>query len=379
MSSAWVFPGSFRQVESAKWKRGPVSCGLAISSPESPKEPMTAHDPETAFPENPAPVLVARGGLVESEHREAWVLTDRAGSVEAGGGAYDEPFYARSTIKALQVLPLIETGAAEEFGVSDVELTCASHNAEGIRTRPVAALLERLGFSSADLQCGTQEPGDAKRRSAMRATGEAPSALHNNCSGKHAGFLALAKHLGVPAEEYLDPMSASQSLVRESIASMCDLDGADLLAAVDGCSAPTYRLPLRSLAMSFARVANPEGLKAEREGAYERILDAVAANPALIAGEHKRICTALSRVSGGRLFPKIGAEGVYVVGERGTNRALAVKLDDGGLRGLHPLVMELLTRHGFLSEDETLTLTKWRSKTLRNWSGKEVGAIEVVA
>lgn len=342
---------------------------------------MYTTDFEDSYADQPVLVQVTRGGFVESQHRGAWVVTDCAGAVQAGSGAFDEPFFARSTVKALQLLPLVETGAADQFGVSDVELAlaCASHNAEELHTVPVAQWLERLGYSSDDLQCGKQSPGDAERRSVMRATGEAPSALHNNCSGKHAGFLALAKHLGVPADEYLDPASASQTLVRDAIASMCDLDANDLVPAIDGCSAPTYRLPLSSLAMAFARVANPARLNAERERIYSRVLDAVAANPALIAGEYKRICTALSRVTKGRLFPKIGAEGVYVVGERGSNRGLAIKLDDGGLRGLHPLLMELLTRHEFLSEEEAASLASWRSTELRNWSNKLVGSIEVVA
>ncbi len=339
---------------------------------------MTA--PTSSFPENPPLVHVLRGGAIESQHRGCWVVTDSAGAVETGVGAYEERFYARSTIKSLQVLPLIETGAAEHLGISDVELAlaCASHNAEEQHTKPVAALLARLGYSSDDLQCGKQQPGDSDRRFAMRTAREKPTALHNNCSGKHAGFLALSKHLCAPPEEYLDPDGATQSLVRESIASMCAVSPDELEHGIDGCSAPTYRLSLRSLAMAFARVTNPECLSPERESAYRRILDAVAANPALIAGESRRICTVLSRVTQGRLFPKIGAEGVYVVGERGTNRALALKLDDGGNRGLHPLLTELLDRHGFIHGDEVAALAAWREKELHNWAGRLVGAIEVV-
>ena len=153
--------------------------------PPSGSNTTSMNTPAPAFPLNPPLVQVTRGGQVESQHRGAWVITDDAGAVQAGGGAFEEPFFARSTIKALQVLPLIETGAAEKFGLSDVELAlaCASHNAEVIHTKPVESLLERIGLSSADLQCGTQEPGDAKRRAELRESGAKPSALHNNCSG----------------------------------------------------------------------------------------------------------------------------------------------------------------------------------------------------
>ena len=340
----------------------------------------TSVDP-ARFSDNPPLVQVTRGGVVESQHRGAWVVTDCAGDILGGGGSYEDNFFARSTIKSLQILPLFESGATERFGVSDVEiaLACASHNAEEIHTRPVAEFLERLGLATTDLRCGSQQPGDAQRRNAMRAAGEEPSALHNNCSGKHAGFLALAKHLQVPTADYLNPESEVQEAIRAAIAFMCNVDPEELVPAIDGCSAPTYRLSLRALALAFARVANPETLGGNRTAIYTRILDAVAAHPALIAGEHRRLCTALSRATGGRLFPKIGAEGVYVIGERGAGRALAIKLDDGGLRGLHPLVIELLKIQEFLTADEYASLSSWRSAELKNWAGLSVGTIEVVA
>ena len=331
------------------------------------------------YPDNPVLLRVWRGDRVESQHRGAWVLVDSGGRVIDGAGAFAAPFFARSTLKSLQALPLLETGAADHFGYSDSDLALAlaSHNAEACHTDGVRAILERLGLGVDALQCGPQKPSDPEVRAELARRGESPTALHNNCSGKHAGFLALAAHLGVPLERYIDPESEGQVLVRRAVVEMTGVPAEDLHVAVDGCSAPTFRLPLTGLATAFARVANPEGLAPERRAACEKMLAAVAAHPILIAGRHERICSGLARVGGGKLFPKIGGEAVYAVGIRGADRALAIKVDDGSTRGLHATIVALLARFGFLSETEALELAAWSAGPIRNWAGLEVGRLEV--
>jgi L-asparaginase II len=322
-----------------------------------------------------------RGSWVESQHRGAWVLVDSSGGVLDGAGDFGRAIFSRSSVKSMQALPLLETGAAEHFSYTDAELALAlaSHNAEPCHTQGVAAILARLGLSPADLQCGPQPASDPETRSDMERRGEKPSALHNNCSGKHAGFLALAKHLGVPTQRYLDPASESQRLVRAALEAMTGVEPGELTIAVDGCSAPTFRLPLARLATGIARVANPEGLPEPRRAACLRMARAVERNPELIAGRHKRLCTDLVKASQGRLFPKIGGEAVYVVGVRARDRGLAIKIDDGSTRGLHALVLALLERFEFLGPAELGALASWREPTLRNWSGLEIGRIEVLA
>jgi L-asparaginase II len=279
----------------------------------------------------------------------------------------------------MQALPLLEEGAFSTLGISQEELclALASHNAEACHTSTVSGLLARLDLSIDDLQCGPHDPGDKEVRMILASEEVQPSPLHNNCSGKHAGFLALSKHLGVPTEEYLNPDGVVQSLVRSSIAEMCDLDAASLSRGMDGCSAPTYRLPLRALAKAFARIADPSGLSPTRRAACEAMTAAVAGHPILIAGSRGRLCTELSRVTAGRLFPKIGAEGVYAVSDRASGRALALKVDDGGRRALHPLVIELLIRFELLSEPEARALESWRNQEIKNYAGTSVGETEV--
>jgi len=297
-----------------------------------------------------------------------------------GAGEFSRPVFVRSAVKSLQALPLLESGAAERFAFSDVEIAVAlaSHDAEARHTEVVAGLLARLGLAESDLQCGAEPPRDGETRARLRSAGGKPTAIHNNCSGKHAGFLALALHLGAPKESYLDPRSPGQVLVRDAVLAMSGVKPSELTTAVDGCSAPTFRMPLSGLAAAFARVTNPGGLGRTRREACERMVAAVAAHPEMIAGAHNRICTDIGRATRGRIFPKVGGDAVYGIGVCGADRGFAIKIDDGSNRGLHPAVVALLTNFGFLSGPEAEALAPWRQGTIRNWSGLEVGSTEVL-
>jgi L-asparaginase II len=331
------------------------------------------------YPDNPVLVTVWRGGVVESVHRGAWCLVDTAGEVLDGAGDVEAPYYVRSSIKSVQALALLESGAAERFDFSDEELALAlaSHSGEPRHTRIVARTLERLGLGVRHLLCGAHPPTDGTERAALRARGEAPCALHNNCSGKHAGFLALARHLDVPLESYLDPAGEGQRRVRATLAELADVPVESLVPGVDGCSAPTYRLPLRRLALAFARVTSPAGLAPERAAFLDRETRVAGRFPELIGGSRRRLDTELMRATQGRLFAKIGAEGVEGIGRVGGGQALALKIDDGGLRALHALVVALLERLGWIEEAALEALRPFRETPLVNHAGREVGRVEV--
>jgi len=349
------------------------------TKPSRAAHPHAVPDGSELYPENPVLVRVYRGMRIESQHRGAWVLCDPDGTVIDGMGSWKSPIFTRSSVKCLQALPLIETGAARQFEFSDAEIALAlsSHNAEAIHTDGVKSVLARLGLDASALQCGSQSPGDPEVRNALRDARARPTAAHNNCSGKHAGFLALTQHLGADTDHYLDADGPAQKLVRQAVLEMTGLADGEMYTAIDGCSAPTFQMPLTALATAFARVANPSGLRAERRSACERMLDSVAANPAMIAGNHQRICTDIARISGGRLFPKVGGEAVYAIGVRGSERALAIKIDDGNYRGMHPVIVELLRRFEFAKPDELSALASWEEKRITNWAGREVGRTEV--
>ena len=334
-----------------------------------------------AWPDNPILVRLWRAGHVESVHRGAWVVVDADGAVVDGQGDWNHPVFARSSTKSLQALPLIESGAAERFGITDEELALAlaSHHAEEQHTQRVEALLARLGLSHEHLQCGAQAPTNSRARAALAKAGLKPTAAHNNCSGKHACFLALALHMGVDPARYLERENEAQSAVRRAVEEMSGTRSGELSVAVDGCSAPTFRLPLARLATALARMANPERLAPARRSACERMARVAAEHPELIGASQGSLCSDLLRASEGKLFPKLGAEAVYVLGIRGAGRGLALKIDDGNYRAMQPLVVELCERFGFLTREQAARLEAWRQGPIRNWAGLEVGRTEVIA
>jgi L-asparaginase II len=280
----------------------------------------------------------------------------------------------------LQAIPLIESGAAQHFGLGEVNiaLACSSHNAEACHTQPITALLGKLDYSVEHLLCGPQAPGDPEARRELFAMGAPPSALHHNCSGKHVGFLALAKHMGVAPAEYIAPESNSQLAVRQAVLEMCGLEEGEWSIAIDGCSAPTFRMPLHKLALGLARIADPQDMSSTRKATCERMTDAVAAHPELVAGNHKRLCTDLARVTRGRLFPKVGAEAVYVIGVREGDRGLALKIDDGNSHAMYRVVLALLDKLGLITKNELDELGSWTDDTLHNAAGLDVGRTEVI-
>jgi L-asparaginase II len=341
---------------------------------------MADPSPSDGYPDNPVVVRLYRNGEVESVHRGAWCLVDPAGTVLASAGDIEHPYFARSSIKSIQALPLFESGAAERFQFSDEEvaLAIASHAGEPCHTETVRRTLERLGLGVRHLRCGVHPPFDAATRDELRARREAPSPLHNNCSGKHVGFLALAKHLGVAPEAYLEPGSEGQVAVRRALSELAGVSEHELVAGIDGCSAPTYRMPLRALAGAFARMTNPDALAPARRGFAQRMTSAARAHPVLISGSNKCLDTEILQASGGRLFAKIGAEAVHAIGVVGGGRGLALKIDDGGTRALHALVFGLLEALELARAAELERLSAWRDTKLENFAGLEVGRIEAV-
>ncbi|MEL6712460.1 MAG: asparaginase [Planctomycetota bacterium] len=332
------------------------------------------------YPEQPALATVWRGDAVESVHRGAWCLVDTSGRVLEERGDVGHPFFTRSSVKCFQVLPLIESGAAERYGVEDAELAVAvsSHNAEPCHVVTARALLGRAGLDDDALGCGAQPPSDRAARLALLERGADPGRIHNNCSGKHAGFLATTQHLGADVGRYLDHDAPVQVMARDAVAEMTGVAPEDLGRAIDGCSAPTFRMPLTALAQGFARYTNPDGLEPERRAAAERVVDAVRRHPVLLAGTERRLCTAISRVTKGAAFPKIGAEAIYAIGFPGRDLGLAVKVDDGGLRGLHAVVVALLRRFSLIDDAAARALEPFAQRVVRNWDGIDVGRIEVL-
>lgn len=315
-------------------------------------------------------VEVWRGEFAESVHRGHAVLCDARGEIRAAWGDPDRVILPRSSCKMLQALPLVESGAGAGLTSEQLALACASHQGAAMHVGRVAAWLAELGMSEADLRCGAQVPNDSEERGRLREEFEAPCQLHNNCSGKHAGFLALGRHLG-GGPEYVEPDHPVQRAVRAAFEEMTG--AASPGYGIDGCSAPNFATTLRGLAWAMARMADPAGLGRAREAAARRLVSAMVAHPLLVAGGG-RACSELMTAMAGKVAAKTGAEGVFVAiwPERGLG--LALKIEDGGTRASECAVATLLVRLGALEAGDPAALRRMAAPQV-NRRGLVVGEI----
>ncbi|MGL5114306.1 MAG: asparaginase [Beijerinckiaceae bacterium] len=325
---------------------------------------------------NPVLVEVMRGGVPESVHTGAVAVLDADGSVALSIGDIDRPIFPRSAIKGLQALPLIESGAVDRFGLTNPEiaLACASHNGEEAHAATAAAMLAKVGRDSNTLECGAHWPMRAGAAYPLARAGAEPTTLHNNCSGKHAGFVCVACAEGIDPAGYV---AANHPTMREVIGAVSSMTGyplGDAAAGVDGCSIPTHAIPLRALALGFARFATGHGLGPERSKAAARIRMAVAAEPFFVAGT-ERFDTRLMELLRARAFVKVGAEGVYCAALPELGFGVAIKCDDGATRAAEIMMAAVIARFLPLSEPEQAGLAPLLNPVLRNWTGIAVGAL----
>jgi L-asparaginase II len=326
--------------------------------------------------DNPILVEVTRGALVESRHRGAVAVCDARGGVVFSLGDIDQPIFPRSAVKSFQALPLVESGAADKVGLTPAEIAmcCASHTGEHGHTETAARMLARVGRDVGCLECGTHWPTNDKAAQALAAAGAQPSALHNNCSGKHSGFVCLACAQGVDPKGYIGFDHPVQEAIRRSVSEMTDTPLGRANAGIDGCSIPTYAIPLRNLAKGFARLATGEGLPADRAAACRRIRESVAENPWYVSGTGKFDTVVMERL-GARLFQKGGAEGVMCGALPEQGLGIAVKCDDGDGRGAHAIFGALVERFLQLDDGDRAALTPTFRPRITNWNKMEVGQI----
>jgi len=330
---------------------------------------------------NPVLIEVLRGSAVESLHAGALAIVDASGAVYTALGDIDRPIFPRSAVKLLQALPLVASGAAEAFQLKDEELAlaCASHSGEPEHVATAAGVLAKLGLDETALECGTQWPGREPVLRGMVARGEQATALHNNCSGKHGGFVCVARLMARgagadPAEFARGYVAAEHPVMREVSAALSVATGVDVEQAprgIDGCSIPTFALPLRSLALAFARAGTGQGLSAANARAARRLREAVAKAPFMVGGTD-RFDTLVMQALGERLFCKIGAEGVYCAALPELGLGVALKIDDGATRAAEA-AMAAVAAALLRTEDDLLH--SYSHLTLRNWRGTEVGSL----
>ncbi len=334
-------------------------------------------------PMNPILVEAMRGGLRESTHRGAIAICDADGAIVGSLGDIDRAIFPRSAVKVLQALPLIESGAADQLGLSDEELAiaCASHNGEPAHTTVVGRMLAKTGLDVGALECGTQWPTREAVQRQLAAAGTLPNALNNNCSGKHAGFLCLACRLseGANLRQYARGYVGEEHPVMRAVgAALQAATGYDLSRAArgtDGCSIPTYAIPLRALALAFARVGTGVGLSAGHAAAARRLRGAVARHPFMVAGTD-RFDTKVTERLGERVFCKVGAEGVFCAALPEHGFGVAIKIDDGNnARAAEVAMAAAIETFIDLDDADASFMRELSDVTLRNWNGIEVGAL----
>jgi L-asparaginase II len=305
-----------------------------------------------------APVLVevTRGDMVESRHTGTVAVVDAGGAVRLSCGNISQPIYPRSAIKPIQAIPLIESGAADAFALGDAEiaLACASHGGEPRHVETVRAWLKRIGLAEDDLECGAHAPSYAPAAEALYRAGASVTNAHNNCSGKHAGFLSVARHKGWPTRGYIGAQHPVQKLVLQALVDLCGAEVSRAARGGDGCGIPVVGIPLERLALAMARMADPSSLAPPRRAAIERIRRAMTREPFMVAGTG-RFCTRAMQKAGGAAILKTGAEGVYMAAVPGQGLGVCLKIADGASRAAQAAMAAVLERLGLPGLSELAT------------------------
>jgi L-asparaginase II len=324
---------------------------------------------------NPVLVEVLRGGLVESAHCGALAVfdADRQSVWEVGDTA--RPVFPRSAVKVIQALPLVESGAADASGFGDKELAlaCASHNGETAHTQLARSMLARAGLSETALECGAHWPSYQAATVSLARTGATPSALHNNCSGKHAGFICVCRRAGIDHRGYIAAGHKLQEMVREAMEDVTGAAHGPGNRGTDGCSIPTYAVPLKNFAIGFAKMATGLGLSHGRAKAAKRLFAACMAEPFYVAGTG-RADTALMQAAPNRIFVKVGAEGVYCAAVPELGLGIALKCDDGAGRAAEVAISAVLASLFIKDGALAARLTELAKPALTNWNGMTVGS-----
>lgn len=295
---------------------------------------------------------VYRGQYVESMHRGDWVIVDVHGNIVHSSGDPHKNTFWRSSAKPFQAIPVVESGAAQHFGFTERELAimCASHSGEDYHCNAVSSILKKIGLTVSHLKCGIHPPVYKPAADILAASGEQPTEIHCNCSGKHSGMLALCQFFGWDLETYLHINHPLQQLTLEMVSEYSGIEKREIGIGVDGCGVPVFRLPLSNMARAWALLSDPSSLETSRQASVKTIATAMRSYPEMVAGTN-RICTDIMR--GFRdisLIAKAGAEAVYCLGLPEKGWGLALKIEDGNSRAIPAIILHILGRLGYSAE-----------------------------
>ena len=308
-----------------------------------------------------------RNGDVESVHRVSLVAL-RDGKPEMVRGSVDHAVFMRSCAKPFQGLTVVESGAADAYGFSgdEIAVICGSHPGESEHVRAASSILKKAKLTVGHLQCGAHPPTGSRGLRDLLKSGKEPTAIHNNCSGKHSGMVSATRFLRAPLGTYLKPGHPLQKRNLANVARFAGVKPASIEIGIDGCSAPTFGLPLRAMARAIASFGSAPGTP-------KRVRDAMMAHPAMVG----RPCVTLMSAAPGRLVAKGGAEGVYLCGFPGLNAGIALKVEDGNARAWVHVLHAVIRKLGWLQKDDLARLSKAADPLLKNHAGRKVGEVLV--
>lgn len=324
---------------------------------------------------NPILVEHTRGGITESFHRGVVCVVNEEGKVIHSLGNIEQVCYPRSALKYFQHIPLITSGAFDHFGftLKELAIMCGSHNGEEIHVEAARGILQKIGLEERALGCGSQQPTHKADYVRLIKAGQEPGAIHNNCSGKHSGFLAWCQFHIESTENYLSPEHPLHKEIKKVTALFHEMDEKDLATGVDGCSAPIFGMPVFNQAIAYKNLVAPQKFGDEKlNRACALILEAIATYPEMIAGS-KRYCTDLIRQTNGRIIGKTGADGVYSIALPDKKWGICIKIDDGRMGPQYNVAQQVLESLGLISEDEKNTLKPYLEQENKNFAGNFTG------
>ncbi|WP_350343422.1 asparaginase [Proteinivorax tanatarense] len=326
-------------------------------------------------------VEVTRGTITESQHRGNIAVVNSKGELEYSVGDPQLVSYWRSSAKPIQVIPVVDSGAMKEYGITKRELAlfCSSHSGEDIHTQGVFSVLDKLGFTEQELDCGSHPPLNKEAAAKLKDSNKKETNVHCNCSGKHSGMLVLCKKRGydIKNDDYTSLNHPLQQELLEISAKFCKYPKEDIVIGIDGCGVPVYGMPIFNWALAYSYLADPKENELIEENVIQTITDAMIENPDMVGGTD-RFCTDLMKAGNGNLVAKAGAEGVYCVGIKDQKRGIAVKMEDGMPRGRQAAVVETLRQLGALSEVQLKELKEYHMKENKNHRDDIVGLIKPI-
>ena len=327
---------------------------------------------------NPILVEIYRNKVLESFHRGVVCVVDHDGKIIFSEGDVNQICYPRSAMKLLQVLPLIENGGIERFNFSSEEIAimCGSHNGEAEHLRVVNSILQKIGLDKEKLFCGPQYPTSKKDSDDLIRKNEKPHHIHNNCSGKHAGMLALSVLLGVSTDDYINPNHPIQKMILDVCAEMYEYPKEKMTIALDGCSAPIFSVPVYNQALSYKNIVAPEKFGKKRITSCNTIIEAISNHPFMIAGTN-RYCTDMMEICAPRMIGKTGAEGVFSIGLTKEKIGVSIKIDDGKMLPQYNVAQAFIEATNIFSKDELKPLHQYAQEEIRNFNKLNCGEIKV--